>query len=75
MIHFIRGTFTLCLDNTADYDFYEGAIEIPHQEPTGVRLMLNTLPLELLLIKMLQVVGIPIPIITGGLNLLQPVHL
>ena len=31
MMHFIRGTFTLCLDNTADYDFYEGAIEIPHQ--------------------------------------------
>ncbi|MEZ5198094.1 MAG: hypothetical protein R2764_17400 [Bacteroidales bacterium] len=25
-----RGTFTLCMDNTADYDFYEGAIEVPH---------------------------------------------
>jgi hypothetical protein len=27
-----RGTFTLCMDNTADYDFYEGAIEVPHEE-------------------------------------------
>ncbi len=26
-----RGTFTLCMDNTVDYDYYEGAIEVPHQ--------------------------------------------
>ncbi|MEZ5198093.1 MAG: hypothetical protein R2764_17395 [Bacteroidales bacterium] len=25
-----RGTFTICMDNTADYDYYEGAIEVPH---------------------------------------------
>jgi len=28
-----RGTFTLCLDNTVDYDFREGALEVPD---TGV---------------------------------------
>ena len=26
-----RGTFTICMDNSADYDYYEGAIEIPHE--------------------------------------------
>jgi hypothetical protein len=25
-----RGTFTLCVDDAVDYDFREGAIELPH---------------------------------------------
>ncbi|MEZ5198091.1 MAG: hypothetical protein R2764_17385 [Bacteroidales bacterium] len=25
-----RGTFSLCVDNVIDYDFYEGAITVPH---------------------------------------------
>ena len=27
---YYRGTFTLCVDNTTDYDYYEGAIEVQH---------------------------------------------
>ncbi len=27
----VSGTFTICMDMAVDYDYYEGAIEIPHQ--------------------------------------------
>ncbi len=27
----VEGTFTVCMDMSVDYDYYEGAIEIPHQ--------------------------------------------
>ena len=67
-----RGTFSLLVNTTVDYDYYEGAFEIVNPS-LGVHQMHNLLQLEQLLIKIREAAGIQVRTITVGLNSRQRV--
>jgi hypothetical protein len=60
-----RGTFSLCIYDTIDYDFKSGAYEITITA-TGARIYRNLLLSVLLLMSHAPPAGTPVPILTAG---------